>query len=153
MSKEDKEKYNKDKDFRLRYLKEDGIIDNVTYRSDDYPPKFYQVLEKLDLIMRLYIGDEMGVTGYDELLELGGIIALNGHLKYGMPETAKALFRSFVNPKNAWKLFHDSGAVFGGALRAYSDLRQYLIDNAEKVEECHEKYYKLRQEISKYTEY
>jgi hypothetical protein len=48
------------------------------------------------------------------------------------------------------KIFHDAGAIFGGALRAYADLRQYLIDNAEKVEECHEKYYQLRNEISDY---
>ena len=61
--------YEKRKQSDLQFKEKHGIVDNITYRSDTYPPKFYQVLEKLDIVMRLWAGDKMGTSGYDELLQ------------------------------------------------------------------------------------
>lgn len=153
MNEQEQKEYDKKKDFHLRCCEKSGIVDNISYRSDDYPPKFYLVLEKLDLIMRLYVNDEMGTSGFDELIGLCGLIGLNGHLSYYMPKTARAFFLVLINPKQAYKIFEKSGIVYGNMNRAYADLRQYLIDNKETVAQCYCEYYALRDKISHYGDY
>lgn len=106
---------------------------DIVKRKEKYPPKFYQVLEKIDLVMRNWVGDKMGTDGVQELHILCGIFAIDWWLEYNMPSSARAWFVELVNPKNAWKYHDKSGNVFGSQLKAYADLRQYLIDNAERV--------------------
>ena len=111
-------------------------IDNsIETRRENYPPKFYQVLEKIDLIMQNWIGEKMGTSGVEELYVLAGIFALDWELGYYVPASARAFFIELVNPKNGWEYHHRHGNIMGGQLKAYADLRQFLIDNAERVTE------------------
>lgn len=111
---------------------------DIEKRRENYPPKFYQVLEQLDLVMCNWVGDEMGTLGTQELCILCGIFALDWELEYDLPPSARAWFVHLVNPKNAWKYHHDNCNVFGEQLKAYADLRQFLIDNAERVTQDYE---------------
>lgn len=112
-----------------------AINKDIEKRRENYPDKFYQVLEKLDLVMQNWIGTKMGTSGIDELYVLAGIFALDWELGYELPPSARAFFNELVNPKNAWRVHHDNGNIMGGQLKAYADLRQFLIDNAERVTE------------------
>ncbi len=116
----------------------DKINTTVSTRVQNYPPKFYQVLEKIDLVMRNWVGDEMGTSGTQELCVLCGIFALDWELEYNLPPSARAWFFTLVNPKHAWEFHKDKGNIFGEQLKAYADLRQFLIDNAERVTEDYE---------------
>lgn len=106
---------------------------NIVNRQEDYPKGFYQVLEYLDLVMRNWVGEEMGTKGTWELNMLCGIFAIDWELECKMPTSARAWFIELVNPKGAWAYHHKNGNITGGQLKAYADLRQYLIDNAERV--------------------
>lgn len=132
--------YEKRKQFDLKFKEKHGIVDNITYRSDTYPPKFYQVLEKLDIVMRLWAGDEMGTSGYDELLHLCGTIGFDSSLYWDMPPSARAFFMVLINPKNQWNILQEKAGGFGDMYRAYADLRQYLIDNKERVTNAYLRY-------------
>lgn len=149
---DDKKEYEKKKDFRRQCCEKDNIVDNITYRSDDYPKRFYLVLEKLDLLINRYL-DKESMYGFEEITSLGGILALNGHLAYNMPISAKAFFDVLVCPQNQFRIFEKANIVYGNMPRAYADLRQYLIDNKEIVTECYDKFYDLRDQISHYGKY
>lgn len=77
----------------------DKIDDSIETRRENYPPKFYQVLEKIDLVMRNWIGEKMGTSGVEELYVLAGIFALDWELAYYMPPSARVFFNTLVNPK------------------------------------------------------
>ena len=113
----------------------DKIDNSIETRRENYPPKFYQVLEKIDLVMQNWIGEKMGTSGVEELYILAGIFALDCELGFDLPSSARAFFIELVNPKNGWKYHHEHGNIMGGQLKAYADLRQFLIDNAERVTE------------------
>ena len=130
----------KKKNFDLKCKEKHGIVDNITYRSDTYPPKFYQVLEKLDIVMRIWSGDKMGTSGYDELLHLCGTIGFDSSLYWDMPPSARAFFMILINPKSHWSIAQENIGGFGDMYRAYADLRQYLIDNKERVTNAYLRY-------------
>lgn len=111
------------------------INKDIVKRRENYPDKFYQVLEKIDLVMRNWVGDKMGTSGVEELYVLAGIFALDWELAYDMPASARVFFNTLVNPKTAWKAQHENYHIMGGQLSAYAELRQFLIDNAERVTE------------------
>jgi len=146
---DDKKEYEKKKDFHKRCCAKDNIVDNISYRNEDYPEKFYHVLEKLDLLINKYI-EKDNMNGFEEITSLGGIIALSGPLAYNMPISAKAFFDVLVCTKNKFEIFRKANIIYGNMPRAYADLRQYLIDNKEIVAECYTKYYDLRDQISGY---
>lgn len=122
---------------------------SIETRRENYPEKFYQVLEKIDLIMQNWIGEKMGTSGVEELYVLAGIFALDSGLGFELPPSARAFFMELVNPKNAWKYHHEHGNIMGGQLKAYSDLRQFLIDNAERVTEDYLMLVDARSELRK----
>lgn len=124
----------------------------VDTRKENQPENFYHVLDSLDLVMRNWVGDEMGTKGTDELCILCGIFALDQELEYYMPTSARAWLIELVNPKNSWKYHHEHGNVFGGQLKAYADLRQYLIDNAEKVANAYNLLINIRSVMRKGSE-
>lgn len=109
------------------------IDKSIQTRVDNYPDKFYQVLEYLDIVMRNWVGDQMGSSGTRELDTLCGIFAVDWELEYYLPPSARAWFIQLIKPKDAWRYHHENQNVFGGMLKAYADLRQFLIDNAERV--------------------
>ena len=113
------------------------INTDIVKRRENYPKHFYQVLENLDLVMRNWVGEEIGTLGTWELNILCGIFAIDWELEYKMPPSARAWFVQLVNPKNGWQYHHKNGNISGGQLKAYADLRQYLIDNAERVTEAY----------------
>lgn len=121
----------------------------VEERRKNYPKYFYQVLEKLDLVMRNYIGDEVGTRGTIELNMLCAIFAIDWELEYNMPASARAWFVQLVNPKNGWYYHHEHGNIMGFQLKAYADLRQYLIDNAERVIKAYNMLIECRDRITK----
>ena len=128
-------------------MNRDKINTTIASRVKSYPPTFYQVLEKIDLVMRNWVGDKMGTSGVAELCVLCGIFALDWELEYNLPPSARAWFNTLVNPKNAWDFHQKHGNVFGEQLKAYADLRQFLIDNAERVTNDYELLLNARKEI------
>lgn len=106
---------------------------DVAKRRENYTNELYRVLEYLDLVMRNWTGEELGTKGTKELCMLCGIFAIDWELEDKMPPSARAWFVQLVNPKNGWQYHHEHGNIAGSQLKAYADLRQYLIDNAERV--------------------
>ena len=83
----------------VKYAKMSGMVDNITYAKYTYPDKFYLVLEKLDLVMRVWNGEKMGTCGVEELAGLMAILKLDYELLYDMPLEAHVFFRCILNPK------------------------------------------------------
>lgn len=138
----------KESDYKhVETAKRFGIKDSITIRCYEYPNKFYLVLEALDLVMRVYNGEEMGTDGVDELCILMAIFRIDKMLLLEMPKEARAFFRCIVNPKNIFDICNKASLGYGSIHRAYSELRTYLIDNKERVTEvynklCDDKYWK-----------
>ena len=140
-------KENKD-DFHFRFRQKIGIVDTLTHQKDNYPEDFYQVLEKLDLVLRVYIGEQMGTDGVQELAVLLGVLSLDAHLLFSMPTEAYSFFKCVLNPTNKWDICQEAGLGFGSIFRAYSQLRTFLIDNKERVTEVYNKYYDVSKQIT-----
>lgn len=137
-----------DKDFNFEFRKHIGIVDTITHQKDSYPKYFYLILEKLDLVLRVYIGEKMGTNGVEELATLLGILSLDSHLLFSMPTEAYAFFKCILNPKNEWDICKESGLGFGSIFRAYSQLRTYLIDNKERISEVYDKYCEIKRQVT-----
>lgn len=106
-------------------------IDNISKQtaagfSDD---EFYLVTEKVDFLMQLWAGEQMGDDGVYELMSLCNLIYSCKGMWYEMPKEAKDFFRVLINPKNKYKMSTGKG----GQYRNYAQLRQYLIDNQEAI--------------------
>lgn len=106
-------------------------IDNISKQNaagfcDD---KFYLVMEKVDFLMQLWAGEQMGDDGVYELMSLCHLIYSCKGMWYEMPKEAKDFFRVLINPKNKYKMSTGKG----GQYRNYAQLRQYLIDNQEAI--------------------
>lgn len=132
----------------VKYAKMSGMVDNITYTEYTYPDKFYLVLEKLDLVMRVWNGEKMGTCGVEELAGLMAILKLDYELLYDMPLEAHVFFRCILNPKNAWEICDKANMGFGYIHRAYSQLRTFLIDNKERVTEAYNKYAEMSSEFT-----
>lgn len=133
--------------FMKKYkLKQDNSI--VT-RRDEAPAKFYQILEKIDIIAQNWVGESMGSNGVDELFWLAGIFAIDYNLGYNLPPEARVFFYTLINPKNAWDYQNKHHCVFSGQLGGYFHLRQFLIDNAERVTLAYNKLYEASRNLDK----
>ena len=106
-------------------------IDNISKQNAAgfADSKFYLVLEKVDFLMQLWAGEQMGDDGVYELVSLCNIIYHCKGMWYAMPKEAKNFFRVLINPKNK----HKFSVGKGGQYRNYAQLRQYLIDNQEAI--------------------
>lgn len=123
-----------------KYFQEQwGILDSLTYRDESYPDDFYQVLECLDLVMRVYSGEKMGTSGVQEMSTLMALFVLDPMLLHFMPKSAYAFFKAILNPKNKYDIFSESKIGYGSIFRTYSDLRTYLIDNKERVTDVYKR--------------
>lgn len=132
----------------VQFSKQNGVKNNITGRTRQYPKKFYQVLGVLDLVMRVYNGEEMGTSGVDELAILMAVLYIDRSLLSCLPKDAHIFFKCILNPKNAWKICSDGGLGYGYIHRAYSELRTYLIDNKERISEVYERLYDFSSKLS-----
>lgn len=95
--------------------------------------RFYLVTEQLDLIMQVYAqqrllpsSQQMGTCGVYELITLCTLIK-RADLEWGMPKEARLFFEALVNPNYV-------NLNRGGIYRAYWALRNYLIENKDKLD-------------------
>lgn len=127
----------------VRFAKQDGIKDTITCQTHDYPSKFYLILEHLDVIMRVRNDEQMGTSGVDELAILLAIMHFDRSLLSHCPKEAYVFLKCLVHPQKDWDICQNAGMGFGYLHRAYYALRQYLIDNKERIMETYDKYYEL----------
>ena len=95
------------------------------------------VLGHLDYVARAQSGDVLGTKGDRELFELCAIFAIDTTLAHEMPPSARAFFVKLINDVVGNGYLHDNGVLTGGMHGAYANLRQYLIDNAERVDRAY----------------
>lgn len=127
----------------VRFAKQDGIKDTITCQTCSYPSGFYLVLEHLDVVMRVRSDEQMGTSGVDELATLLAIMHFDRSLLSHCPNEAYAFLKCLVHPQKDWEICQDANMGFGYLHGAYYALRQYLIDNKERIMEAYTKYYEL----------
>ena len=143
-----KEEIIKSRTLKVKFAAQSGIKDTVSLRKFNYPEKFYQVLEALDLVMRVWCGEPMGTSGVHELGILFSIIQTDYRLLSHMPQEAYAFFKCILNPDNDSKICDEACMGHGYMHRAYAELRTYLIDNKERVTEVYNKWYEFSNSLS-----
>ena len=116
-------------------------MENVNKRIESQimglPKNTRIILEHLDHVARLRIGEKLGTSCIFELMSLCAIFAIDGMLEYEMPASAKAFFISLINREKGNEYMHDHGILPGGMLASYASLRQYIIDNSDRVNKAY----------------
>jgi len=138
--------YTSDED-KVRYAKNDGIIDSITLEKNNYPPDFYLVLENLDLVTRVWLREDMGTSGTWELAQLLSVLVFDIRLWSHIPKEAYAYLKCICNPKERFTICTEADLGHGDMIKAYYYLRKYLIDNKERVIESYNAFYKASKDF------
>lgn len=143
------EEQKKHDECNVRFSAQDGIKDTVTCQKYTYPEEFYLILKNLDLVARLRSGEELGISGVNELAQLLSILCIDHSLLSSMPKEAYTFLKCLVQPQKDFEIFDATDMRHGALFRAYYAFRQYLIDNKERVMESWNAIYEFSTDLTK----
>ena len=126
--------YKKDK---LILTKDIPIDTSIKDNYEALPKNVKLTLENLDYVTRAHLQNDTDAKGDRELMDLCAIFAIDSWLYYNMPPQAKAFFVDLISRENGNQYMHDNGILTGGVVAAYANLRQFIIDNSERVNEAY----------------
>ena len=120
----------------MTHKKDIPINTSIKDNYDSLPKNVKLTLEDLDYIARAHLKNTT-TKGDRELMDLCAIFAIDSWLYYNMPAQAKAFFVILISRENGNQYMHDNGILTGGVVAAYANLRQFIIDNSERVNEAY----------------
>ena len=120
----------------MTHKKDIPINTSIKDNYDALPKNVKLTLEDLDYIARAHLKNTT-TKGDRELMDLCAIFAIDSWLYYSMPAQAKAFFVILISRENGKQYMHDNGILTGGVVAAYANLRQFIIDNSERVNEAY----------------
>ena len=121
----------------MTHKKDIPINTSIKDNYDALPKNVKLTLEDLDYIARAHLQNDTTTKGDRELMDLCAIFAIDSWLYYNMPAQAKAFFVILISRENGNQYMHDNGILTGGVVAAYANLRQFIIDNSERVNEAY----------------
>ena len=121
----------------MTHKKDIPINTSIKDNYDALPKNVKLTLENLDYVTRAHLHNDTAAKGDRELMDLCAIFAIDSWLYYNMPAQAKAFFVILISRENGNQYMHDNGILTGGVVAAYANLRQFIIDNSERVNEAY----------------
>ena len=121
----------------MTHKKDIPINTSIKDNYDALPKNVKLTLEDLDYIARAHLKNTT-TKGDRELMDLCAIFAIDSWLYYNMPAQAKAFFVILISRENGNQYMHDNGILTGGVVAAYANLRQFIIDNSQRVNDAYE---------------
>ena len=134
--------YKKDK---LILTKDIPIDTSIKDNYEALPKSVKLTLENLDYVTRAHLQNDTAAKGDRELMDLCAIFAIDSWLYYNMPPQAKAFFVDLISHAKGIQYMHEHGVLTGGIVVAYANLRQFIIDNSERVSGAYEALNKINE--------